>query len=124
MRPNLYGMAAAAAITFTTLPAQSIDAIAVHFPQPVMAGGRRLPAGNYTVSTLKGVGEVPVLRFQSEAGESMAVMVTREYLASDQVAQRSEVLVVPDGAHGLRIDRIVMEGSSYQFLLPVSDFTN
>jgi len=117
-------MAAAAAITFTTLPAQSIDAIAVHFPQPVMAGGRRLPAGNYTVSTLKGVGEVPVLRFQSEAGESMAVMVTREYLASDQVAQRSEVLVVPDGAHGLRIDRIVMEGSSYQFLLPVSDFTN
>jgi hypothetical protein len=124
MRPNLYGMAAAAANPFSTLPAQSIEAIAVHFPQPVIAGGRVLPAGNYTVSTLKGVGEVPVLRFQSETGESIAVIVTREYLLSDQVAQQSEVLVVPDGGNGLRIDRVVMEGCACQFLLPVSDFTN
>jgi hypothetical protein len=121
----LYGTPAASSpINFTTIPAQSIDAIAVHFPEALLAAGRLLPAGNYTISTLKGAGEVPVLRFQSEVGESVAVIVTREYLPSDEVAQRSEVLVVPDGGHGRRIDRIMMEGSAYQFQLPVSDFTN
>jgi hypothetical protein len=122
MRPDLYGMAAAAAATFTTLSAQGLDAIAVHLPEAAMAGGELLPAGNYTVSTLKGGGEVPVLRFQSETGESIAVIVTREYLPSDRAAQHSEVQVTPDGWHGLRIDRIVMEGCAYQFLLPASEF--
>jgi len=125
MRPNLYGTPAATSpIKSTTIPAQSIDAIAVHLPEALLAAGSLLPAGNYTISTLKGAGEVPVLRFQNEAGESVAVMVTREYLPSDEVAQRSEVLVVPDGGHGRRIDRVMMEGSAYQFRLPVSDFTN
>ena len=122
MRPNLFGMAAAAAAsTFTTIPAQSLDAIAVHLPEGALAGGELLPAGNYTVSTLKGQGEVPVLRFQSESGESIAVIVTRENLPSERVAQQSEVWVTPDGWHGLRIDRIVMEGCAYQFLLPASE---
>jgi|SRR5882724_10210995 len=122
MGPNLYGTAAAAALSLTTLAAQSIDAIAVHFPQPLMAGGMVLPAGNYTISTLKGLGEVPILRFQNESGESIAVMVTREYLPIDEVSPRSEVIVMADGANALRVVKIAMEGSPYLFV--VSDLAD
>lgn len=117
MRPTLYGAAAAAAFTLTTLPAQSVDAIAVHFPRPVMAGGRTLPAGNYIVSTLKGVGEVPILRFQSEAGESIAVMVTREYLPIDEVSPHSEVTLTAEGDNSLRVVKIAMEGLPFVFVI-------
>ena len=125
MRPNLFHFAAAAALSVTSLAAQSVDAVAVYFPQPVNAGGRMLPPGNYTISTLKGVGEIPMLRFQSESGgETLAVMVTREYLPADEAAQRSEVILSPTGGSELRIDRIVMEGSHFQFVVPLMDFSN
>jgi hypothetical protein len=110
--------------TFATLPAQSIDAIAVHFPKPVLAGGSLLPAGNYTVSALKGSGESPVLRFQNETGEAVEVMATREGLLSDGVAISSEVVVAPDNGSGLRIEYVVMEGNAFQFLVSIPQFAN
>jgi len=116
--------AAAPALSITTLPAQSVDAIAVHFPYPLMAGGRVLPAGNYTISALKGGGETPILRFQSEGGEAISVMVTREELSFAQVALSSEVTLVPGSANIPRVQRVLIEGNSFQFLLPVSHFSN
>jgi hypothetical protein len=110
--------------TLATLPAQSIDAIAVHFPKPVLAGGHALPAGNYTISALKPSGEIPVLRFQSEAGETVEVMAAREGLLSDGVALSSEVVVAPENGNGLRIEYVVMEGNPFQFLLSRSQFSN
>lgn len=116
MRPNLYGMTATALLTLTSLPAQNMNALAVHFPQPTLAGGRLLSAGNYTLSTMRGTGEVPILRFQNEVGYSIAVMVTRDYLALDELVQRSEVMVVVEG-DTLRVLRVAMEGLPFQFII-------
>ena len=115
MRPNYYGTATLAAHAFTTLPAQSINAVAVHFPSPVMTGGRMLPAGNYTISSLRG--EVPILRFQRESGEAIAVMVTREYLPMDDASPQSEVMVAGDDDNSLRVMKVAMEGDPFVFVV-------
>lgn len=123
MRTNLLDSAAATATAaaFTTLSAQCLGAIAVHIPKPAMAGGRLLPAGNYTVSTLQGMGVSPVLRFQGESGEPVVVMATREYLPMDDVAQQSEVMVAADGDNMLRVLKVAMEGDPFLFVL--ADFS-
>ena len=122
MRPNLYGITATAPLTMTSLPAQNMDAIAVHFPQPVIADGRLLPAGNHTVSMLRGMGELPLVRFQSESGDATALMVMREYLPLDEVSRRSEVVVVAEGENTLRLVKIAVEG--LPFLFVVNDLSN
>ncbi|HEY3739430.1 MAG TPA: hypothetical protein VGL53_06285 [Bryobacteraceae bacterium] len=131
MRPQTFGASAGAATgtaparTATRLPAQTIDALAVHIPRPVMVDGRVLAAGNYTISALKGAaGANPILRFQSESGEAVSVLVTREDLTFDRVLMASEVTLAPTGTDIPRVERVMMEGNGFQFLLPVSHFSN
>jgi hypothetical protein len=109
----------------TSVPAQSIDAIAVHLSRPVMVEGHVLPAGNYTISALKGGGDSPVLRFQNEAGEATSVMATREDLAFDQALLASEVTLAAGGGNDfLRVERVAMEGNTFQYLVPASNYSN
>ena len=119
MRPILYPVPAPAFASagMTTLRAQTIQAFAVHFPQAVLAGGHLLPAGNYTVSTLEGVGAIPIVRFQHESGEAMAVMVTREFLPIEELLQTSEVLVTANLNNALRVVKIAMEGNPFLFVI-------
>jgi hypothetical protein len=131
MRPQTFdttsssSSAAASAISMTTIPAQSIDAIAVHFARPVMVEGHVLQAGNYTISALKGGKDNPVLRFQSEAGEATSVMATREELTFDHALRASEVTLAHNGSNEvLRVERVAMEGNTFQFLLPISRYSN
>ena len=101
-----------------------MDAVTVHLPQAVAAGGRMLPPGNYTITTPKGIGELPVLRFQGEEGSIATVLATREYIDVEEMAPGSGLIVKADAESKLRIVSVYMEGNPFRFLLSLSDFTN
>lgn len=106
------------------LSADGLDAIAVYFPKPVIAGSQRLEPGNYTISALRGPGhahgeESARLRLQSEHGDTFIVRAMRYSLRPDQLISRSEVVLLPAALNGfMRLSRVSIEGSHSLLLVP------
>lgn len=116
MKRVLILTAAVAALSLSTLSAQTFDAVRVHFDQPVQVAGNALPAGNYSITVIKSSGDVPMLRFSSEHGASVVVFASRAQHLAGQSADRTEVVLDNSGPVE-RVARIQVEGSSTDLVL-------
>ena len=118
MKRVLILAASVAALSLSTLSAQTFDGVRVHFDQPVQVAGNALPAGNYSITIIKSSGEVPMLRFSSDHGANVVVFAARAQHLAGGSANRTEVVLDNSGPVE-RVTRIQVEGSSVDFVLPL-----
>src|SRR5437763_1691864 len=93
----LFSAVALAALSLSTLCAQTFETVRVTFDQPVEVAGTSVPAGDYTISMVKSNGEVPLLRFQNDHGNAVLVFATRESRPATQTASKTDVVLEKSG---------------------------
>ena len=120
MKRSLIFAAALAALSLSTLSAQSFVSVRVHFDQPVQAAGTALPAGNYSITMIKSNGDAPLLRFSSDSGVNAVVFASRVQHADGEAASRTDVVLDRSGAVE-RVSRIEVEGSDTDFVLALGN---
>ena len=116
---TILSLAAFAAFSLTAVNAQTFDSVKVHFDQAVQVASNQLPAGDYTITMLKSNGEVPLLRFASDHGANVLAFATRTERPSGSLASRTEVLLDKTGEVE-QVTRIEIEGTAYDYILPVT----
>jgi hypothetical protein len=123
MKNFLMTAAAVAALSISTLCAQSFDSVRVTFDKAVEVAGTSVPAGQYTISVMKSNGDVPLLRFQGEHGVNVVAFASREYRTGNEMAPRTNVVLDTEGATE-QVSRIEIEGSTTDYVLPLAHHTN
>jgi len=119
----LFSAAAVAALSLSTLSAQSFETVRVTFDQSVEVAGNVVPAGNYTITEIKLNGEGPLLRFQSDHGVNVVVIASREDRAIDHVAPRTDVVLDTTGPVE-QVARIQIAGSLTDYIIPLTHHAN
>jgi hypothetical protein len=117
MKRSLIFAAAVAALSLSTLSAQTFEAVRVHFDQQVQVAGNTLPAGDYSITMIKSNADVPLLRFSSAAGANAVVFASRAEHQAHEVANHTEVILEKSGS-GERVTCIEIEGSSSDLIVP------
>jgi len=119
----LFSAVAFAALSLSTLCAQTFESVRVRFDHPVEIAGTSVPAGDYTISMIKSNGDVPLLRFQKDHGNAIVVLATRDFRSQTEIAAKTNVVLETSGSVE-QVIRIQIEGSPSDYVLPVTHHTN
>ena len=119
MKHFLISAAAVAALSISTLCAQSFEAVRVTFERPVEVAGTTVPAGDYTITMIRSNGEVPLLRFEGAHGVNVVAFASRDYRPGSAEASRTEVVLDSSGPVE-QVSRIEIGGSATQYVLPAA----
>ena len=118
MKRILILAAATAALSLSTLSAQSFEGVRVHFDQNVEVAGNTLPAGDYSITMIKSNGDVPLMRFTSDAGFNAVVFASRQQRPVGESAAHTDVILDKSGPVE-RIARVEVAGSEFYYALPL-----
>jgi hypothetical protein len=94
--------------------------LTVTLPHSAMVGDVMLPAGKYSVRDLQDSGNSSVFEFLSDSGRSASVVVNRIAVPGNQVADKTEVIVVSDGDK-YQVDKIWLSGVEHGYQLQSSN---
>jgi hypothetical protein len=122
MKRLMISAIAFAALANTPLEARPLapltyNFVRVHFDLAVKVANQNLPAGDYTITVLRAIGDERVLRFQSDTGTSGVAVAFRDLRPSDQQALKTDVVLRREGSVA-RVNRIEIEGSASDLVFP------
>jgi hypothetical protein len=113
----MISLAAAAALSLTTLHAQDFFSLQVHFDHPVEVVNTELPAGDYRIKMIQSNGTEPLVLFQSVDGrDDVIAIATRDLRGGAQRAPDTDVILDRQGPIE-HVARIQIAGSLTDLVL-------
>jgi hypothetical protein len=114
MKQYLFGAVLAFAGLVALAPAARAQALVVHIQQDFVAGGKTLPAGNYTIArNVDGAGQVLLLRDRRSGASAFLVATTKDA----PVAERNQVTLLRSG-DALYLSEIATDAAVFTFAPP------
>jgi hypothetical protein len=111
---------AAALMVCGTLNAQvPVDTVNVHFANPVIVGGKTLPAGDCTIHIARSNNSV-VLSMRAVSGENTSILVNRLYDDAPETGDNADI-VLERRADGLHFERIFLPDHTGFAVLPSAE---
>ena len=99
----------------SSLLAQSVDHLTVHFNSPVLVGETKMPAGDCDIRVMQGASDTTILVLRSQGGPSIAAPASRlSDIDSDATGSNASVVFTRHG-DDLQLNRIVFsDHTGYQ----------
>jgi len=111
MKTNLLKSAVLVATLLGAIGSASAETLHARIPFAFSAGGKAMPAGAYSISTIQGASNV--LLFENETTKMQALVFARTSVSAP-VKTATPLMFTSGAAEGAQLLNIVTDGSSYE----------